>query len=142
MKLVIHKNSKARLPRKKLNRLFDLIAGEEAEPDDRSSVNLIFTTDRQLKKLNSEYRRKDRPTDVLSFNLDNTGDRAATFGEIYISTVTAARQAKDYDATLSEELIRLTCHGLLHLFGYDHIRKSDAVIMKERENHFLSALER
>lgn len=142
MRLMIHKNSKVRLPRKNLNRLFELIAEEEVEPDDQSVINLVFTTDCQLKTLNSRFRKKDRATDVLSFNIDDSGGREATFGEIYISTMTARRQAQVYGATLSEELVRLTCHGLLHLFGYDHIKQSDAVIMKEREEHFLCTLEK
>jgi probable rRNA maturation factor len=141
MQLAIYKNSKARLPRRRLIRLFELIAAEEAEPDDQSTINLIVTTDQQLRRLNAQYRKKDKPTDVLSFNIERSGDLEGTFGEIYISSMTATRQARDYGATLSEELIRLACHGLLHLFGYDHIKTRDAVIMKEREKHFLSVLE-
>ncbi|MBD3402158.1 rRNA maturation RNase YbeY [candidate division GN15 bacterium] len=140
VRLLIHKDATARLPRIRLIRLFESVVKEEAEPDAAADVNLIFTDDRRLHELNRDFRRKDRPTDVLSFNVDPMGERGGTFGEIYISVETADRQAEQYRAPRSEEYLRLTCHGLLHLFGYDHVEPEQERQMKAREEHFLSRL--
>ena len=137
MLLRIYKETSARLPRQRINRLFSMIVEEEAEPDSSATVNLIFTDDAQLRQLNREFRAKDKPTDVLSFNVDDPRESGAVFGEVYVSVPTARRQAKAYGAGISEEILRLTCHGLLHLFGYDHMVTTEAAAMKEREDRLL-----
>jgi len=111
---------------------------KETEPDAGSRVNLVFTTKRRIYQLNKSHRGKNKATDVLSFNLDNNGGDTSVFGEIYISTDIARAQAEEFDNTFSEELLRLTCHGLLHLLGYDHSGKSEAFKMQKREQYFLS----
>ena len=79
-------------------------------------------------------------TDVLSFNIDEISQEDGIFGEIYISVSAARKQAFSYGATLNEEILRLFCHGMLHLFGYDHMNKKDEKIMKEKENLFLTGV--
>jgi len=140
MRLHLFKETDVRLPRKRLQTLFAAVTGEEAAHAS-ADVNVVFTTDPVLKNLNRQFRNIDRPTDVLSFNIDESDDAGGTFGEIYISVPTARRQASDYGATLAEELVRLTCHGLLHLFGYDHHKEDEAARMKAREEHFLALTE-
>ncbi len=140
MKLVIHKETKVRLPAKKIKELFDMLMEEEADPASTCSVQLIFTTDAKIKELNSYYRNKEVATDVLSFNIDEINEPKGVFGEIYISVPFAKKQAKSYKATLSEELIRLITHGLLHLFGYDHIKPDEEKIMNVREEYFWDCL--
>ena len=140
MKLVVFKETATRIPRKRIRRLFGLVTDEEADPDWRSCVNLVFITDEKIRKLNHQYRKLNRATDVLSFNLDLPQSKDDTFGEIYISTPTAIKQALAYKATLAEEYLRLVCHGLLHLFGYNHKRADEAVLMQERERYFLSRI--
>lgn len=140
MRLCLYKETSCRAPVKKLKHLFGLITEEEAEPDSQGCVNIIFTNDAALKKLNRRFRKSDRATDVLSFNIDSNGEEDSVFGEIYISIATAGRQARSYDASLGEELIRLVCHGLLHLFGYDHQTRNDEAKMKRLEERFLNQL--
>jgi len=82
--------------------------------------------------------RPPQSTDVLSFNIDLPEDTGNIFGEIYISVPTATRQAKRAGHSVLREYLRLSCHGLLHLFGYDHEKQSDAAVMLKRENHFLT----
>ncbi len=137
MKLEIHRYTQDRLPLKRIKQLFHLIVAEEARPDWEGRVNLVFVSDRRMQALNKQYRQMNRPTDVLSFNIDHPLTDDSTFGEIYISTHTARRQAKGYGGNLNDEYLRLFCHGLLHLFGYDHIKPSDEQRMKVREAHFL-----
>jgi probable rRNA maturation factor len=79
-------------------------------------VSVYFCGDRRMRSLNRRYRRKDRPTDVLSFP---AGD-GALLGDIVISVPYAMRQARRRRQSASAELDRLLLHGYLHLLGYDH----------------------
>jgi probable rRNA maturation factor len=137
MTLRIHKGTTVRIPTKALHRLFDVVVAGEAGKKWQADINLVFTNDRKIRQLNSAYRGKDKATDVLSFNIDEPMAVGGVFGEIYVSRETAARQAAEYEATPAEEYLRLTCHGLLHLFGYDHVRRADALVMQKKERHYL-----
>jgi len=141
MRLQVHKEAAVRAPATRLHKLFDLVTEEEAEPGAAGRVNLVFTDDQRLRQLNREFRSKDQTTDVLSFNIDEPDNPRAIFGEIYISVPFAHRQAEGYGANLSEEILRLFCHGLLHLFGYDHHRPSETREMERRHEHYLSQLD-
>ncbi len=138
MKLYIFKEVSARVPRQKIFNLFDKIMSKETEPDAGSRINLVFTSKKRIQQLNKSHRGKDKATDVLTFNLGDSSGDDSVFGEIYISTAVARAQAPGFANTFGEELLRLTCHGLLHLLGYDHLKKSDAVKMQNRETYFLS----
>jgi len=139
MRLRFFKRTTVRVPWKRLRKLFEQIMKEEADYSWQGRVNIIFTTDKHLQQLNSSFRKKDQATDVLSFCIDQPTDKYATFGEIYISVETSKRQAREYGQTLDAELLRLSCHGLLHLLGYDHIKAADLKKMEARERHFLAA---
>lgn len=140
MKLNIFKDTSTRLPVKRITMLFDIVTTEEKRPGWKGSINVVFTTDREIQRLNRQFRSRNSPTDVLSFNIDPPDAESSVFGEIYISVPTARRQAKRYRVTLSEEFLRLVCHGLLHLYGYDHVKKGDDTRMKTRENYFLGMI--
>ena len=89
------------------------------------SLSVSIVNDSQMKKLNRRFRKKNRTTDVLSFpQLEGKQFLTAhpEIGDVIISLPTARRQAKEYGFTLELELARLTIHGVLHLFGYDHER--------------------
>jgi probable rRNA maturation factor len=93
----------------------------EFEPG-RVFVNVIFANDRRIHELNREYRRRDKPTDVLSFNLETPALPGETqlLGEVYVSRDRARAQAREYGATYRQETKRLVLHGLLHLLGFTH----------------------
>jgi len=138
LRLSIFREAKTRLPLKRVNAMFNLLAEEEAKPSWSGVVNLVFTDDRLIRKLNRKHRKKDRATDVLSFSVDPPDSPTAVFGEIYISCSTARRQAKELGVNVVDEYLRLFGHGLLHLFGYDHVRREDARVMRQREDCLLS----
>ena len=140
MELRIFREAKTRLPGKKIQALFNLVVAREAKPQWRGDVNLIITTDQKIRILNHRYRGQDKPTDVLSFTIDDPVREGGTFGEIYISAPTARRQADQHRVSLIDEYLRLVCHGLLHLFGYDHKRASESARMKERAATLLAEL--
>ena len=84
----------------------------------RGSVTIALVPDQRIRALNRQFRRKDRPTDVLSFP---AGERDR-LGDIVIGIGVARAQAKDAGHSLGAELRVLALHGLLHLLGYDHER--------------------
>jgi probable rRNA maturation factor len=109
-----------------------------------AELSIALVGDDEMQQLNARYRRKDRPTDVLSFGTDKGGavpaDRVPTgarirsghkgrrytqhplLGDVVISVDTAARQAAARGVSIEEELRFLLAHGVLHLLGYDHER--------------------
>ena len=95
-------------------------------------VNVILCSDYKIKKLNTDFRDKARPTDVLSFNYNDKD----LLGEIYISLQRAAVQSKRYGSTFVEEIERLFIHGMFHLLGYDHETPTQRRRMEAKENAF------
>lgn len=92
-------------------------------------THVILCSDRAIKKLNAMFRHKDRATDVMSFNYDETD----LLGEIYISLQRAKAQAKEYKVTYANEVQRLFVHGMFHLLGYDHETEKDRKKMRKKE---------
>ncbi|HEY5959767.1 MAG TPA: rRNA maturation RNase YbeY, partial [Polyangiaceae bacterium] len=89
-----------------------------------AELSVLLTDDATIRKLNRDYRQKDRPTDVLSFHFDaqpqSTGHAECLLGDIVVSLDTAQRQAKGRKRSLEDEVRWLLAHGLLHLCGFDH----------------------
>ncbi len=113
----------------------------------RGEVAVALVTDAQIHKLNSQFRKKHRATDVLSFpaepgsrspgsRIPGPGSRSVypELGDIVIATGTARRQAREAGHTYQTELRVLALHGLLHLLGYDHDHASDGGRMARLEH--------
>ena len=83
----------------------------------KGEMSLVLAGDRLLRRLNRDYRGKDRPTDVLSFP---GGGGEEGLGDVVISVATAERNARRLRRTLPQELDVLALHGFLHVLGYDH----------------------
>ena len=115
------------------------IVGAAEHVNDNAEVNLIVTNDKRMRSLNREYRNIDKTTDVLSFPLEPDG-RSEIIGEVYISETRAMDQAQEYAHSVSAELLRLTCHGLFHVLGYDHDTDETGDDMEERELASLGTL--
>jgi probable rRNA maturation factor len=95
------------------------------------SVSVLLTGDAEIQRLNREFRRKNKPTDVLSFPAGENGGRSRAAGDLAISVETAAREAQRLAHSLSLELKVLLLHGTLHLAGYDHETDSGEMARKE-----------
>jgi probable rRNA maturation factor len=106
-----------------------LVTLAHAAPAVRGDVTVVLTTDRVIRSLNRRYRGCDRPTDVLSFDIGSGIDPGEPFGDVVISVETARRQAREYEAPLQTEMLRLLVHGTLHLCGYDHHERRAAARM-------------
>lgn len=103
-----------------------------------SDLSVVVSNDAHLHELNLEYRQVDRPTDVLSFQLDDPHHPGLdTLGEVYISIETAERQAADAGHTLEAEITHLAIHGVLHLLGYEHDTDPGHEKMRSREDEYL-----
>ncbi len=117
-------------------------------------VDVLLTDNDQIKELNSAYRGKNEPTDVLSFALFADGPESDReifesneihLGEVIISVETAKKQAEENQTEFGEEMSFLLCHGVLHLLGFDHpdekalenILKIQKEILAEIENKFM-----
>ena len=97
----------------------------------RGEVSVLLTGDAQMRRLNRRFRRKDKPTDVLSFPAADVGGDHALAGDLAISVETAASQASDLRHSLAMEVQILILHGLLHLAGYDHEQDSGQMARRE-----------
>jgi len=101
----------------------------------QAELSLALVGNQEIRKLNARYRKKNRPTDVLSFPQEGnlpTGQKL--LGDVVISVEQAARQARKRGRRLRREIEDLMIHGILHLLGYDHERSSRAAkIMREME---------
>lgn len=110
--------------------------------NDNFIIDLDFVTSTQMKKINYQYRKINKETDVLSFaflelkkgEVKIKSKEPQFLGEIIISTHKIEVQAKDFNHTFTYELAYLYVHGLLHLLGYDHIHN-------EKEKKIMFALE-
>ncbi|MCX8076963.1 MAG: rRNA maturation RNase YbeY [Aquificaceae bacterium] len=104
-------------------------------------LNLYLTDDPTTRKLNREYRGKDKATDVLSFPFGEQAGGYRLLGEIVLSLDTAERQARELGHGLEEEIKRLVVHGFVHLLGYDHERgEEEERVFREKEERLLSYL--
>jgi len=84
-------------------------------------VSIKFSHDKEVKELNKEHLGKDEPTDVLSFNMDESRDDGSLYlGDIIVNLDQAKRQAEKYGNSVEEELAELVEHGVLHLLGAHH----------------------
>jgi probable rRNA maturation factor len=101
-----------------------------------AELSVLLTDDAGIQELNREHRRKDKPTDVLAFPMDESvPDPRGILGDVVISLDTADRQARSRRRALIEEVRFLLAHGVLHLVGYDHAEpaeKREMVAMTRR----------
>ena len=104
--------------------------------------NVIIVDNKRIHEINKEYRGIDRPTDVISFALEDdktfNRDDIRILGDIYISIDKVRSQSEEYGHSFKRELYFLAIHGLLHLLGYDHMNKEDEKIMFSKQEEVLS----
>lgn len=124
-----------KLPIKEIKKIISVIL--KSMGSEKAVIGVTLVDDRIIHELNKKYRKKNKPTDVLSFALRDgkisTDISADLIGDVVISIETTIRQAKDYKHSFEKEFKILLIHGILHLFGYDHIKEKDYNIMKKKE---------
>lgn len=114
----------------------------EEEKVGQVSFNIIIVDNEYIHKLNKEYRKIDRPTDVITFALEDYEDIKyedfRLLGDIYISLDKAKSQAIEYGHSFKREICFLAVHGFLHLLGYDHMEKEEEKIMFGKQELILN----
>ena len=136
---------RVRFDQARLDRLARAILSDVGEAS--AELGILFVGDQRMRGLNRKYRGKDRTTDVLAFAMREAFTPNASrltpdmLGDVVIAVPTAARQAKQGQRSLDEELTVLLIHGILHLCGYDHERsEKEARRMHRRERMILRSL--
>ncbi len=94
------------------------------------SIGVAWVDLAEMRRLNRQYRQKDRPTDVLSFEAEALEERREGYmGDLLVCPAYAATEARRRGLHPKEELLRLVIHGTLHLAGYDHATLADEARM-------------
>ena len=114
---------------------------------ENGEVSVTLTNNDYIHQLNRKYRQIDRPTDVLSFALNESeepdienGPDSNVLGDISLSVERAEEQAADYGHSLRREIAFLTVHGMLHLLGYDHMEEADRLEMEKEQRYVMEQL--
>ncbi len=138
--------------RKTLTKILGCVE-EEIAPKAISEIHLLLVNDARMREINFEFRKKDKPTDVLSFpqftpqeirgEIEVGKEAGSYLGDLVISTETTIKQAKRFKVSLEAEVMRLLVHGALHLCGYDHekVPAREAQRMRRRERAIRQELE-
>jgi len=103
-------------------------------------VSVVLTDDEAIRTLNRDWRKIDKPTNVLSFPAPDTPGAEKMFGDIVIAYETLARECDEEDRVFLHHLSHLAVHGFLHLIGYDHQTDSDADAMEALESKIMIAM--
>ncbi len=109
---------------------------------EKINVSVLICDDKEIHRLNKQFRDMDKPTDVLSFPMyDDDGNLDPDeLGDIVISLERAKKQAEEYGHSLNREVAFLTAHSMLHLFGYDHIDEAEREEMFFKQEEILNGL--
>ena len=103
---------------------------------------MVLADDEFVHQLNREYRGKDCPTNVLSFENADKPPKGQTWlaGDIVVAYQTVAREAAAQGKTFEAHLAHLLIHGTLHLQGYDHLTEKQARVMETTETELMHSL--
>jgi probable rRNA maturation factor len=105
-------------------------------------LSLLFTDDAHIRVLNKRYRRKNKPTNVLSFPAPpaTRGQCGPQLGDLVFAAETIIREADDGGISFADHLAHLVVHGFLHLLGHDHEDDREATVMENLETAILARL--
>ena len=119
-----------------------LVYAIEYEKLNNLEFSIIIVDNKKIHEINKEFRGIDRPTDVITFALEDNEDfpemETRVLGDIYISLDKAKGQALEYNHSFLRELSFLTIHGFLHLLGYDHMKEDEEKIMFNKQEEILN----
>lgn len=111
-------------------------------------ISIILTNPSNIKEINKKYRQIDKETDVLSFpmfekeELENyKSNIIENLGDVIISIERVKEQSIEYEHSFERELSYMLVHGFYHLMGYDHMEEKDKIVMREKEENVLKALD-
>jgi len=117
-----------------------IVAAANALSPGAGEVSVVLTDDAAIQALNREWRKIDKPTNVLSFPAAPGAGAEKMFGDIVIAYETMARECHEEDRVFLHHLAHLTVHGFLHLIGYGHQTDSEADAMEALESRIMIAM--
>ena len=123
--------------KQKLKRFISYMAGQEGYRVE--SLNYVFCSDSFLLDINQRFLNHDDYTDIITFDLREEATTKIVEGEIYISLDRVKENAIVHQASFESELVRVTCHGMLHLCGYRDKMKTEVAAMRDAEERCLKA---
>ena len=113
-------------------------------------ISITLTSPEEIKKINNQFRKINKETDVLSFPMYEKAEIECfkkqgneilqVLGDILISIPRVKQQAKEYEHSFERELSYMVVHGFYHIMGYDHIEESQKQEMREKEEAILNGL--
>jgi probable rRNA maturation factor len=121
-----------------------LIHGLKKLNIEEAIFNVIIVDNDYIHMLNKEYRNIDRETDVITFALEDDktfNPDIRILGDVYISIDKAKSQSIEYGHSLLRELCFLAVHGMLHLLGYDHMKKEEEEVMFKLQEEILDEMD-
>jgi probable rRNA maturation factor len=107
------------------------------------TVDILLTNDAEIRSLNKQFRKKDKPTNVLSFPaslMPVPPGEMAHLGDIVLAYETVSREAEEAGKPLAHHVTHLIVHGTLHLLGHDHEDDAEAEKMEQKERDILASL--
>lgn len=110
-----------------------------------AELSIVILSDEEIREVNRDYLQKNRPTNVISFAMqegEGAGLNPLLLGDVLISADTAARDASEAGVSFESELYFLLIHGILHLLGYDHERGTEeqAKLMEAKEREIFAVI--
>jgi probable rRNA maturation factor len=144
LKILIDNQQEARLPtppiRKRTEQILNALGCDDHE------LSIVIMDDPGIRELNANFRKIDKPTNVLSFPMQEgefTDITPGLLGDVVISLDTAEREAENAGISLEERMSQLLVHGILHLFGFDHeIDDHAADLMEKKSLELLRKIEK
>jgi probable rRNA maturation factor len=115
-------------------------AATEAEFAEGCEACVTYVDDAAIQKLNADWRKIDRPTNVLSFPTPGPTEAKLLLGDIVIAYETVAREAEEQERRFADYLVHMIVHGFLHLIGYDHETAEEAEAMEAIERRVAASL--
>ena len=135
------------LSRKKIEAALFFVLKKEQRP---GLISLHLLGDAAMKKMNYNFRGKNKTTDVLSFSAAEEKNQTAwpnpeqgnypDLGDLFLNPSQIARQAKEWGVGTKEEFVRMLIHGTLHILGYDHMEPAEAKIMFSKQEKYLDQI--
>ena len=134
-----------------VKKVFDKCFEEEGLKSSKLYITVTFTNPENIQSINKEYRKIDRPTDVLSFPMfekeelnkkiqEKDFQYQDILGDIVISIPRVEEQANEYGHNFERELSYMLVHGFYHLMGYDHMEEEEKKEMRTKEEKILKTL--
>ncbi len=132
---IFNQSNRKKIPRKRIIASLKRIFIDEKVQE--ASINIVFVDDKAIKKINKQYLNHNYATDVISFELEEE----PLEGELYISVEMAEFNSKEFKTSWTNEIVRYSIHGVLHILGYDDFYLEDRKKMRKLEDKYLAIKE-